>query len=101
MGARTLISQGAHTPRWAGATHELFFIKGDELMAARSASRGESFEVEPPRALFKTPSASFDVSADGRRFLFFLPLAGQAMSDEIHVRLDGFEELRNPTGNRE
>ncbi len=70
-------------------------------MAARSASRGESFEMEPPRALFKAPSASFDVSADGRRFLFFLPLAGQAMSDEIHVRLNGFEELRNPTGNRE
>jgi len=44
-------------------------------MAVRSVSRSEKLEMEPPRPLFKAPTlgASFDVSDDGRRFLFFLP----------------------------
>jgi dipeptidyl aminopeptidase/acylaminoacyl peptidase len=106
--ARTLISSGADTPRWSRATDELFFVKDEELMAVRLRARGESFEVEPPRALFTVPRGAgrsgssppasgvrFDTSADGRSFLFLLPLEGQSQRDEIHVRLNGFEELKN------
>ena len=96
MGGRTLISQNAHTPRWSAASRELFFIKGEELMAARYGSRSEEFEMEPPRPLFKAPTlgTSFDVSEDGRRFLFFLPGEGRSARQEVHVRLSGFEELK-------
>jgi hypothetical protein len=104
MGARTLIGRNAHTPRWSGATRELFFIQGGELMAARHAVRDDrSFEVEAPRALFKPPPLPagrlrFEVAADGQRFLFFAPLPGRAASDEIHVLLRGFEALQGAPG---
>ena len=104
MGARTLVSRGitggfaAGTAGWSGVTRELFFIKGGDLMAARYAARDASFEVEPPQRLFPAPNAGFDVAADGKRFLFFVPLPGQATSGEIHVRLNGFEELQASPG---
>ena len=70
-------------------------------MAARYAVHDGSFEVEPPQRLFPAPSTGFDVAADGKRFLFFAPLPGQATSDEIQIRLNGFEELQaSPGGER-
>ena len=79
-------------------TRELFFLKGGDLMAARYAARDASFEVKPPQRLFPAPSTGFDVAADGKGFLFFVPLPGQATSGEIHVRLNEFEELEAPPG---
>ena len=78
-----------------------YHIKDDELLAARYAARDGSFEVWPPQALFKTPPFSlngFDIAPDGKRFLFRVPLPGQPTSDEIHVRLNGFDELRGSPG---
>ena len=98
MGARTLVGRGVHTPRWSAATRELFFIKGEELMGVRHGERGASFEIETPKPLFVTPRmpasrVGFEVAADGKRFLFFVPLPGQVTSDEIHVEANGFKEL--------
>ena len=98
MGGRTLVTRGAGRARWSGVTRELFFIKGGDLMAARYAAGDASFEVEPPKRLFPAPSEAFDVAADGKRFLFFVPLPGQATSGEVHVRLNGFEELQTSPG---
>jgi len=105
MDARTLISSNARSPRWSRATRELFFIEGDELMTLRYAASHEAFEMERRESLFQVPrlatsevatsEVAFDVAPDGSRFLFFVPLSEHAMGDQIHVRLDGFEELRS------
>ncbi len=99
MRGRTLVGRGVHTPRWSGATRELFFIKDGGLMAVRHPERGVAFEIETPQRLFETPRmpaspVGFEVAADGKRFLFFVPLPGQVTSDEIHVKVNGFEELQ-------
>ena len=96
MGTRTLVVHGGYEPRWSGPTRELFFIQGGDLMAARYAVHDASFEVEPPQRLFPAPSKGFDATADGTRFLFSVPVPGQSTSDEIHVRLNGFDELQAP-----
>jgi len=99
MGARTLVGRGFHTPRWSAAARELVFIKGEDLMAVRYSEHGAAFEIETPQRLFETPRmpasrVGFEVAADGKRFLFFVPLPGQVTSDEIHVKLNGFDELK-------
>jgi hypothetical protein len=106
MATRTLIGRSAFSPRWSGATHELFFVQGDQLMAAPYGERNGSFEVGTPQRLFDAPQmaahiVSYDVAADGKRFLFLVPLPGQAMGDEIHVRLNGFDELQASPGENE
>ena len=100
MGSRTLIGPGARSPRWSVGTRELFFLQGDDVMVARYAERSGSIDVGPPQRLFEAPQigphvSTFDVSADGTRLLFLVPMAGQVPGDEIHVRLNGFDALRD------
>ena len=96
--ARTLIARGAYEARWS--TRELFFIQGGQVMASGYTARNGSFEFEAPRRLFDAPQVAahvvrYDVAADGRRFLFLLPLQQKPGSEEVHVRLNGFDELRS------
>jgi dipeptidyl aminopeptidase/acylaminoacyl peptidase len=103
MGARTLVGRGVRTPRWSAATRELFFVKDGGLMAVRHSERGAAFEIETPQPLFETPRipasrVGFEVAGDGKRFLFFVPLPGQVTSDEIHVKVNGFEQLQASPG---
>jgi hypothetical protein len=106
MDACTLFCSNAHSPRWSRATRELFFIEGDDLMTLSYAASHQAFELERRESLFQVPRLAtsevpFDVAPDGRRFLFSLPLSGHAMGDQIHVSLDGFEELRSSNGAEE
>jgi hypothetical protein len=68
-----MVSQtsGAY-PRWRRDGKELFYLRLDgELMAADVISSGAAFEHGTPKPLFKAAYVNgWDVSADGKRFLF-------------------------------
>ena len=59
---------------------ELFYLKGNQLMAVEVNGDGESFRPGIPKELFKTPLLPgtrrnrYDVSSDGKRFLMNVPV---------------------------
>jgi Tol biopolymer transport system component len=90
---------GGTEPVWSRAGDELYYRRGDSLMAVsvRSARR---LDVSPPREVLRSPAPpsaggnpSYDVSPDGTRFLMLRPAAASNV-DLIHFVLDWFTELR-------
>ena len=68
-----MVSQtGGAYPRWRRDGKELFYLRPDgELMAADVSLSGAAFEHGIPKPLFKATYVNgWDVSADGKRFLF-------------------------------
>jgi eukaryotic-like serine/threonine-protein kinase len=73
-GKRQISTDGGGFPRWRGDGTEIFYLDRDKrLVAARVDGRGAAFTVGGVRTLFQTRARdgvySFDVSADGQRFL--------------------------------
>jgi Tol biopolymer transport system component len=76
---RRISTGGGNQPRWRRAGGELFYVADDgQMMAVAVRTSGASFEHGAPQALFKTRiwrdapmllGISYDVSADGQRFL--------------------------------
>ncbi len=97
-------AEHAACPRWSRATRELIYLQGGKLVAARWEGSDTGFRLLTPVSLFDAPPGmrSFDVAADGQRFLFQLPVAGRTPRPEVRVRTDGFAELGQAawTGNR-
>ena len=71
-------SGGGQEPRWRRDGKELFYVAADGKMMAAAVTEGVSFEAGSPAALFQTHRRqpisaqdvfSYDVSADGQRFL--------------------------------
>ena len=71
-GKWTISHGGGHHPHWRGDGKELFYIGSDNsLMAVPVSPSGAVFQPGTPVALFKAPpSMAWDVTADGKRFLF-------------------------------
>jgi Tol biopolymer transport system component len=72
-GGKRMVSQTSGAfPRWRMDGKELFYLRLDgELMAADVSSSGAAFEHGTPKPLFKATYVNgWDVSADGKRFLF-------------------------------
>jgi hypothetical protein len=94
-------TEGGVSPRWA-LSGELFYKNGDKMMAAELTTQ-PGFAVGKPRVLFEgryeTGVGTFDVSADGQRFLMVKASEEQAAT-QVNVVLNWFEELRRrvPTG---
>ena len=77
--ARVQISSaGATRPEWRGDGRELFYVSEDRQMMAVDIAGGQTPNVGTPRALFPMPSDTWDVTRDGQRFLFRLPVGGNA-----------------------
>jgi eukaryotic-like serine/threonine-protein kinase len=95
-GAKTRIStQGGSVPRWAHNGRELFFwnFTGDRQLFAVDVQPGAAFRVGLPQALFKAPAGStWDVAADGKRFLVETPSAGSG-GRRMEVVVNWFDEL--------
>jgi len=76
----------------------MFYRNGDKMMAVE-IEPGASFRARPPQVLFEgrylVLSGSYDVSADGKRFLM-IRSAGQEEggSGQVHIVLEWFEEIR-------
>ena len=91
-GKRQISTVGGILPRWRRDGTEIFYLTPDnKLMAAAVNGKGSSFEVGVVKPLFETRATggrySYDVSADGQRFLINT-LPGQATSSPVTVVLN-------------
>jgi Tol biopolymer transport system component/tRNA A-37 threonylcarbamoyl transferase component Bud32 len=67
-------SQGGSSPRWRADGKELYYLEpaSNSLMATGVHIVGGSFQTDAPRKLFAVPGGgSYDVTADGQRFIVF------------------------------
>ena len=88
--------------RVANTGDELFYRNGDKLMAVRVQTRA-GFTPGKPSLLFKgrfydsieagIPMGSYDVSADGQRFLMIRSAIRQP-AKQINVVVNWFEDLK-------
>ena len=99
QGVATCASGGTE-PVWSRDGRELFYLNGDAMMAVEIRT-SPTFAAGAPRMLFQgryvqSPNsvASYDVSADGQRFLRVQPMHPDPPRDQIQVTLNWFEELK-------
>ena len=95
-------SDGGDEPVWSADGHELFYRRGQSMMAVAVGNNGNDFSFAPPQQLFSGPFAvtreadrSYDVSRDGR-FLMMLPADpnGARTTASIIVVQNFIEELK-------
>jgi Tol biopolymer transport system component len=95
---------GGAMPRWSRDGNELFYVNGSVLMSVSvSTTRGVALGL--PQELFRSndlraraPVPSYDVSADGQRFLTLVreaDLEDAPTETDIHVVQNWYEEFRN------
>jgi eukaryotic-like serine/threonine-protein kinase len=94
------VSSGSGSePRWRADGRELYYRANSKLWAVSVAERGGLLEFGAPRELFAAPERplagsaySYDVSPDGKRFLFNAVV--RSTVPEISVTLKWAEDLR-------
>jgi Tol biopolymer transport system component len=82
-GKRQISNHGGTQPRWRRDGRKLFYLAGGNMMSAGIRIVSGSVRSEPPKALFPFATFggtrySYDVSADGSRFLVLQPVGGSA-----------------------
>ncbi len=94
---------GGFRPRWSSDGSELFYVEGLTLMAV-SVSTEQGFTLGQPQMLFASPdldlvngSRSYDVSADGQRFLTIAPVGDdeEDAAPKIRIVQNWYEEFRD------
>jgi hypothetical protein len=104
-------SGGGIAPAWTRGGRELLYLKpapedsGKHIMQMMSVDvePGTDFKASPERELFRadisvpTPLRSWDVTADGSRFLVVFSRIPRAPAGEIHVATNWFATLRRLT----
>ena len=64
---------GGSWPKWRRDGRELLFLGADRTIVAVNVSLGATVKAQTPRKLFApgidSPDATFDVTADGKRFI--------------------------------
>ena len=76
-------NDGGSEPMWRGDGKELFYLKGNKLMAVEVNGDGESFRAGIPKELFEASLPPIQlrnryiVTADGKRFLMNAPVEAQ------------------------
>jgi serine/threonine-protein kinase len=103
-GKVTVSSDGGTEPAWARDGRELFYRRGDRVLAAAVAT-GATFTASPPRVLFEGPYErdrgsggaypNYDVAPDGQRFAM---IQAPTASSDIVVVLNWFEDLKARLG---
>ena len=97
-GRTQVSSKGGQQPRWSGDGKEIFYVEGDALMAVPVGTT-PTFSAETPTLLFQGKGAfadrghSYDVSADGKRFVIVEPVPG-GKPPTIQVVENWYEEFR-------
>jgi len=81
-GLHQVSKDGGTDVHWSGDGKELFYLAPDGfLMSVDVNAAGGAFQTGAPQRLFKSPATGFgswDVSADGKRFLIAAPAASGA-----------------------
>jgi Tol biopolymer transport system component len=77
-------NDGGNLPRWRGDGRELYYLTSDRKLMAVEVTTNPVFRAGIPKALFQTTVgttgslSTWDVSADGKRFLMPAPSAASA-----------------------
>ena len=94
-GSKTRIStDGGSVPRWAHNSKEIFFWsrRGTRRLLAVDVQPGATFHAGVPQELFKAPGGTtWDVAADGKRFLVETPGIGRRQMETV---VNWFDELK-------
>jgi hypothetical protein len=97
-GKRQISVDGGTQPRWRRDDRELYFRRGEAVMAV-DVSEGAAFEAAVPRALFEGPAPdksletrTWDALPEGDGFVFIQEYAQPRTS--INLVLGWFDELR-------
>ena len=103
-GRSQVSSGGGRYPVWSPDGRELFFIDGAGFLTAVTVDARSGFATGPPRPLFRTDrydvqanSRPFDISHDGKRFVFAKP-ATDAARPTIHVVINWLQEVMAKVG---
>ncbi len=99
-GSKTQVtSSGGTQPRWSRDGKELFYVENDTLIAVAATTQPE-FSMGSETRLFSSPNLAwqytpptYDVSADGQRFVLIEPV-GEPRPPVIRVVQNWFEEFR-------
>jgi hypothetical protein len=91
-------AQGGTHPKWSRNGRELFFRRGNKMMAVDVHTTPE-ISLSQPRMLFEQryafgaaqTIANYDVSPDGQRFLM---VKDESSSDRLNVVLNWIEEMK-------
>lgn len=105
-GKWTISVGGGSMPLWAHNGREIFYVDGEDRMAAASVRTGTRVEVVSRRALFSlAPYAltsnytPYDVTADDQRFLMIRPVGtGDGEQRPLILVENWFEELKQKVG---
>ena len=71
---------GGQNPSWRKDGRELYYTKGDMVLAIDVDTEGDGFEWRPARSLLKipnltsAPSRGLAISGDGQRFIAVVPV---------------------------
>ena len=85
---------------WNPNGRELFYRNGDKMMSVEITTRPGfaagtlKMLFEGPYELSPVPTAYYDVSSDGQRFLMLKPIVQDSPPTHINVVLNWFEELK-------
>ena len=92
VGAKWRVStNGGTQPHWRGDGKELLYRdRTGAMMSTGVTVQGGTAQTDVPQRLFVPPPNvnGWDVTGDGKRFLFAVPVAQQATSDPITVILN-------------
>ena len=79
---------GAGAARWRGNSREIFYLSANGVMSV-DLSTTPAFQAGVPKLLFKVPPSPlglyWDVTADGQRFLFAVPVSTQSSAAPYRV----------------
>jgi Tol biopolymer transport system component len=97
----TVSNSGGTQVRWSPDGKELFYVEGERLMVVGVSTEGE-FSASPPAGLFEHPGLrrnsglpTYDVSADGRRFILPEQVGAEASDTKIRVVQNWFAEFKD------
>jgi hypothetical protein len=95
IGTKWMISRdGGTNPRWRHDGKELYYLTPNRELAAVEVTASPDFHTGAPKILFQAPpTASWDVSPDGNRFLLVV-MTDQGNSPPFTVVLNWIEELK-------
>jgi hypothetical protein len=88
-------TSGGSQPRWRRDGRELFYLSRDGALTAVNIRAGKALDIDRPKPLFQThgPTSrnlgyTYDVTADGQRFLINTHVVSSGGSSPIHVILN-------------
>src|SRR5262249_45703013 len=88
-------ADGGTMARWARNGREIFFRKGDRMMAV-GVEPMPTFTAGRPRLLFEGPFLdSYDVDPDGKRFLMVRKDPAESGAPRVNVVLNWLQDLRS------